>query len=245
MYLLSLDTCYSQGSLSLFKDKKIIDSSNWGEEHNHSEILSFKFQALLKKNNIDLKKISQILVSHGPGSFTGIRVGLNFAKSIAYANSAELFLSLSFRSFINIEALSSFPKTKFVVMNNAFKNQIFVCFYQLNDDGQIVEKMLPHSVRPAELEMLLKNENQVHFAGNGFETYADHWSEEFKNKALIKNLKNFNPSENQASIMFAYDYCLNFEKTDSLTARPLYLRGSEAEEKLISGELKKHTERKL
>ena len=54
-------------------------------EYSHSIYTVPMIEALLNENNFDINEISKIIVVNGPGSFTGIRVGLSIAKTLAYA----------------------------------------------------------------------------------------------------------------------------------------------------------------
>ncbi|MEM7646756.1 MAG: tRNA (adenosine(37)-N6)-threonylcarbamoyltransferase complex dimerization subunit type 1 TsaB, partial [Pseudomonadota bacterium] len=82
---LAIDTCSPQGSLCLFDDHSLIATEDWEKEGSHSEEITIRFQKILSENNRNLSEISKLYCVVGPGSFTGIRVGINFAKTIAYA----------------------------------------------------------------------------------------------------------------------------------------------------------------
>lgn len=54
-------------------------------EYAHSVYTMPMIEDLFKENNLDIKDLDKIIVVNGPGSFTGIRIGLSIAKTIAYA----------------------------------------------------------------------------------------------------------------------------------------------------------------
>lgn len=70
--------------IKLKKDKKVIDSLT--KEHEYgSQILLPLIDQLLRKNNLDYKDLTKIEVETGPGSFTGLRVGISVANALAFA----------------------------------------------------------------------------------------------------------------------------------------------------------------
>ena len=83
MYTLFIDTHYTRLQLVLFKDGKVFDE-RIKREGKHSECLVPLLQDLLEKNEITFKELSGIMVVNGPGSFTGVRIGVVVAKMISY-----------------------------------------------------------------------------------------------------------------------------------------------------------------
>jgi tRNA threonylcarbamoyladenosine biosynthesis protein TsaB len=241
--LLSIDTSSPIGGLSLFKNQKLVAETFWGTEKSHSETLTQEFQNLINKFGFASSEISEVLCAHGPGSFTGLRVGLNFAKSISYVNKLQLILTPSYRSYLD-PTNNSDENLKTIVLLNAFKNQIFLAEYMFSDQ-KISEILWPTIITPEEIMIRYKNESQIQILGDGFETYESLFDENFKKKCIFANLKNINPSLRQAELYFKYDHCLKFTKVDPLLAEPLYIKKSEAEENLNRGQLKRHTQRKL
>lgn len=246
--ILSVDTSSSLGGLSLFKDFQLVDEIHWGKEKTHSEFLTFNFSFLLEKNSIDITDIGSIICSHGPGSFTGLRVALNFSKALSYANSIDLYLSPSFRSYIDPEFLRSKPDLRFLVLINAYNNQIYVAEYSVLD-SKIVEKIVPETKTPKELSSIYENSTQIIVFGDGYLTYSDDFSEAFIKVVTPQEETRINSSINHVKLLnrdfFSYDNGLELIKSDPLTAEPLYIKKSEAEEKLNLGQLRRHSQRKL
>ena len=83
--ILAIETSSSICSVSLFKNKKNIDVLENDTDRKHAEVLPGFVISLLENNQLKIKNIDAIAVSIGPGSFTGLRVGLSFAKGLAYA----------------------------------------------------------------------------------------------------------------------------------------------------------------
>lgn len=239
--LLSVDTSFQTGGLALFKNKKLVFEASWDKDIPHSEILTVKFLELLKESKIESSEISEIICANGPGSFTGLRVGINFAKTIAYTNKIDLILSSSFRSLIDLEVIKNNPTTDHVVLVNAYKNQVFRADYHFHN-GKLKEILFDLTIQPQNLNIEF---TKFLVWGDGFDVYQNQISESIKQNAIQQKLEKYNPAIRQAELFFNYDHCLKFLKIDPLSAEPLYLKKSEAEENLSNGVLKKHTQRKL
>ncbi len=89
--LLALRTGSSKTSLALIKNKKVLIESSWESDNDEAEKLMPNLQALLKKSRAKFSDIDQVLVIKGPGSFTGLRIGVTVANTISYLNNCELF----------------------------------------------------------------------------------------------------------------------------------------------------------
>lgn len=85
MISLFIDTCTSNLILAVCKDKQVIKKIVQKNDTNLSTNFTFFVDQLLKQCNLTVKDINKIFVSVGPGSFTGIRIGLTFAKVFAWS----------------------------------------------------------------------------------------------------------------------------------------------------------------
>lgn len=245
--LLSVDTSYKIGGLALFNQKNLVLDEMWEEDVSHSEILTLKFAEMLTQAQIEPQSIKTVLCASGPGSFTGLRVGMNFSKTLAYSNKISLTLTSSFRSIFDLEIVKKHPEQKHIVLMNAYKNQVFRADYQwLNQT--LIEQISSETQNPK--TMVCPNESYSVW-GDGFEIYKELIREDTKKMAQVRSItspssKSFlNPAVRQAELYFNYDYCLKFPNIDPLVAEPLYFKKSEAEENLSRGFLKKHTQRIL
>lgn len=70
--------------VSLKKDRKVLETLTEDREYG-SQVLLPMIEKLLKNNDLDFKDLQGIEVETGPGSFTGIRVGVSVANSLAYS----------------------------------------------------------------------------------------------------------------------------------------------------------------
>ena len=101
MISLFLDTCNKNIVIGLLEDNKLIDKTVYINDNNLSEKLLPSIKELLDKNNIKVNNLNRIYVSVGPGSFTGIRIGLTVAKVMAWS------LKIDIIPISSLEAIAS------------------------------------------------------------------------------------------------------------------------------------------
>ncbi|WP_010251999.1 tRNA (adenosine(37)-N6)-threonylcarbamoyltransferase complex dimerization subunit type 1 TsaB, partial [Myroides injenensis] len=83
--ILNVETATKNCSVSLASDGKLIAIKEIAEENfSHAEKLHVFIEELLKENNIDFKHLNAIAISQGPGSYTGLRIGVSSVKGLCY-----------------------------------------------------------------------------------------------------------------------------------------------------------------
>lgn len=84
MISLFLDTCVTKITVYLCKDDKIITKYIDDNKNDLSEKLLPIINKILEENNFEINDVDRIIVSNGPGSFTGVRIGVTVAKVLAW-----------------------------------------------------------------------------------------------------------------------------------------------------------------
>ncbi len=84
MYTLFLDTHDQEVVVVLYKDKNIIEVVNKVSGYQHSQVALPTIKEVLEKEGIVPQDLKQIIVVVGPGSFTGVRIAVTIAKTMAY-----------------------------------------------------------------------------------------------------------------------------------------------------------------
>ena len=99
MYTLFIDTHDELITVALYKeyDLKIKTQESF---MSHAVYLVPMIESLLKENNLTVKDICDIVAVNGPGSFTGLRIGLSVAKTMAYSLSVPIYLISSLTSYL-------------------------------------------------------------------------------------------------------------------------------------------------
>lgn len=90
MILLAIDTSSELSGLALCHDHTILAQIQWASARRHSEQLLPQLDALCRLANITPPQITTVAVSLGPGSWSGVRVGISMAKGLALANDAHI-----------------------------------------------------------------------------------------------------------------------------------------------------------
>lgn len=91
MFEILIDTSNTELNVGLSKDKVLIDKISYEAWQRQSELLIVEVDKILSRNNVDRKDIDAVVVGIGPGSYTGVRIGLTVAKTIAYATKCDLY----------------------------------------------------------------------------------------------------------------------------------------------------------
>jgi tRNA threonylcarbamoyladenosine biosynthesis protein TsaB len=94
MYILTIRSDKPEAELGLFNDKDKLDYEIWQAHRELSSTIHVKIKDLLDKQSLDLKDLGGIVVYRGPGSFTGLRIGIAVANALAYGLSVPIVGSL-------------------------------------------------------------------------------------------------------------------------------------------------------
>ena len=95
MYQLLLDSSNKYLSVGLSKDGKVVDKIFYEAWQRQSEMMVTEVDNILKRNNIDKSELNGVVVGVGPGSYTGVRIGVTIAKTIAYVLKIKLYAKSS------------------------------------------------------------------------------------------------------------------------------------------------------
>ena len=90
-YILNLETSSKNCSVSLLKGEKIVNTIEQEDDnYRHSELLTSFIDQILSKEKISIQNLSAVSVSKGPGSFTGLRIGLSVAKGLCFPHNIPI-----------------------------------------------------------------------------------------------------------------------------------------------------------
>ena len=84
--ILCIETATTNCSVALSVDGKVIAlKEDYNNKYSHAERLHIYIEEILQKNNISKEQLDAIAVSKGPGSYTGLRIGVSAAKGLCFA----------------------------------------------------------------------------------------------------------------------------------------------------------------
>jgi tRNA threonylcarbamoyladenosine biosynthesis protein TsaB len=245
MIILGIDTATAAASVALVEDGNLIAEeiqSNSGKlstgtvaqpRGNHAEIVLPLIQSILTKARVAVADLSGIAVSIGPGSFTGLRVGLATAKGIAY----ECGLPLVGVSTLHANA-ARVPNFDGMICSllDARKNEVYFALFR--HDGQGLERLTEDAMSSIDGALdQLRNSNRASgssllFIGDGATTYEKFLIRDFAASAQIFAGKG--NSSMAAQVARLAEGRFRTHRTDDLALlAPVYLRPTQAESKRI------------
>ena len=83
--ILAIKTDQPEAELYLYKDQKLVAEYSWLAGRELSSSLMIQIEKFLNNNDVEIKNLNAMIVYEGPGSFTGLRIGITVANSIAYS----------------------------------------------------------------------------------------------------------------------------------------------------------------
>ncbi|WP_297597003.1 tRNA (adenosine(37)-N6)-threonylcarbamoyltransferase complex dimerization subunit type 1 TsaB [uncultured Cetobacterium sp.] len=217
MLILAIDTSTSIGTLALYDSKNgVVGEITLNVKQNHSAITMTTLDTLLNLTGTEKKEIDKVAVSTGPGSFTGIRIGVGLAKGLAYA----LKKPIAGINELDLLAHMYTGDKKVVAMLDARKERVFCGVYRRENETFILEG----EYMAEELEKILENiVEETVFVGDGAFIYKELIKNKIGEKAIfIPNSLNIS----RASLLAE----LAVDKEDNLfTLEPYYVTKSQAE----------------
>ena len=149
--ILAIETSGELCSVSLSFDINKFDERNILMKHIHSEKLIPMIDEILSSNKVSTKDLDCIAVSVGPGSFTGLRIGMTAAKGIAFASKLPIVPVPSFDALSLEIAEYLIPNTKFSIAINANIEECYFAKYE-SKEGVILQLEESQLVKKNELD---------------------------------------------------------------------------------------------
>ncbi|MBM6807913.1 tRNA (adenosine(37)-N6)-threonylcarbamoyltransferase complex dimerization subunit type 1 TsaB [Faecalicoccus pleomorphus] len=103
MISLCMDSAYKQLVLGLYKDKELLAGISLEAFKKQSETIFVELNRLLKETNLDYKDIDRVIITKGPGSYTGIRIAMTIAKVLCSQMHKELYTISTMQLYAGIE----------------------------------------------------------------------------------------------------------------------------------------------
>lgn len=202
MNILAIDTAGPYLSVALAKNDKVIAQYKSKSQRSHSDELAPSVGKLLKKTKIKPKDIDLYALSIGPGSFTGLRIGVAFIKGM------NLFFNKPVVAVPTLDAMASMVDVEIVCpIVDAKRQNVYTAIYQgsgCRGQGTGYRRIIKYSVIPiAEILEKLKKEKSVMFTGDGVDVYKDVVAKALGKKAIFTDKKKwYTAADNIAKIGF-------------------------------------------
>jgi len=203
---LFIDTSLSNLIIAIVKDNKILASKNLFLVKNHSEHATEEIKKSFQEASLTFNDIDQIMVVNGPGSFTGLRIGVTIAKTMAFLLNKEIIPVNS----LTMRALNLDSKIKATIID-ARRDAVYAAIYDEN---------MNEILKPEYIEL---------------QTFKDVYNKQDQDKKImtpnIDLYQELNPIKDNLNILKIVEYYKNHKGTNHHNLNPDYHKKTEAEEK--------------
>ena len=222
MNILAIDTSTMISTVTIANDSEILGDFNVNQQKTHSESLVPMIETLLELLGMEFKDIDEFVISKGPGSFTGLRIGMTIAKTLAQVNDKKL---IPISTLLALANNSSSDNLK-VPMLDARGNRVYGAVYD-KDFNEIIKEDL-YTIEDFS-EMVNGLDEEIELIGDISLKYEDLFE---KAKVLPINFRN---TIGKSLIKLALE---NKNDYDLYQLVPNYLRKSQAERELLRNDQK-------
>lgn len=140
-YLLHIETATKVCSVALSKEGKLVQLQEIADDqYSHGEQLTLLIQKVIDQEGIKISDLNAVSVSAGPGSYTGLRIGVSTAKGLCYALSIPLISIDTLTSMAQDESLKDGNKT-ICSMIDARRMEVFSALF--NSEGECIKLASP------------------------------------------------------------------------------------------------------
>lgn len=226
MRLLAVETSTLTGAVALLETGGVVAESRVSVAVTHGERLMAAIDGVLRSARWELADVDAFAVAHGPGSFTGLRIGLSTVKGLAFATGKPVV------GVGTLDALAwRLPYCAYPVcpVLDARKNEVYAALYRTRD-GRLDLLEAPRAVAPAALaeELRTATDGPVVFVGDAVGTFAPVFRDILGPRACLAPADLRGPSAVTVGELAGWALDRG-EAADLASLVPLYLRPSEAE----------------
>lgn len=238
--ILAIETATGCGSVSLTRgginDFHLLAECTSQPDITHSRRLLGSVEWLMNGAGVHWDDLDAVGISSGPGSFTGLRIGMAAAKAIAMATNSRL---VGVPTLDALACCTGMRNRLLCCLLDARKQQVYAGFYRTDADGRPVQMTAPLVVNP---EQLLEGVDEpVMLVGPGALAYQDC----FRNCKQVDLVQDYLTLPRAMFVgLLAGEKLRKGEILDPLTAAPMYVRAPEAEMNLKRKLLEKTREKK-
>ena len=225
MKILGIDTSTMAANVAVLEDDKLICEYTINTKKTHSQKLMPMIENMLKLSDLEIKDIDAIAICVGPGSFTGLRIGMATAKAMAHVNNIPL---IGVNSLEILGTNMDLCNRKICSILDAQRNQVYMNKYILEDNK--IKELEEISIKPIDelLEELSSSDEQWVLVGEAV----------YKYKEKIESISNITIPSPANNITKASSLCLvgrdkmlaNEDVYNCYDINPMYIRQSQAEE---------------
>lgn len=224
--ILAIDTATPATSLAItrgtIKDGEVLASLGLSSNVTHSRRLLASIDWLMAEVDINWTDLDGIGVSLGPGSFTGLRIGMATAKGLAMAAGLRLI------GVSTLDSLAAKCVSRRLICSvlDARKKEVYAGFYRIGHDGKMAN--LGAIVAKSPQDLAVQIDEPVLMVGDGAVLYRELFQELIGENLQLAPATLNEPCATSLGLLSG-ELCIRGEVLDIDTAVPLYVRSSDAE----------------
>ncbi len=225
--MLALDTCDSRGSIAFLRDKDVLKVVAHETDEDYSSWLLRSVAQILQSAGVSIEQVEVYAVASGPGSFTGLRIGLTTVKAWSEVYGRPI------AAVSRLEALASQAEERaeaVAVFVNAYREQVFGALYRRRGEKweRVEDEMVVAPGKFVEWVSERAGAERVAWVSPDPEhiTYQENWREREKRGEKVQSV-----SALLAPVIgrIGYERVLENRLTNALTLDANYVRRSDAE----------------
>jgi len=226
--ILAIDTSTDTGSIAITDDEDILAESIFNVGRTHSETLIPSFQEMLEKTQLDIKDLDLLALTLGPGSFTGVRIGVSTIKGFALA------LEKPVAGVSTLEALASnfpFSSLPIVPLFDARRGEIYSAMFKW--EGGLLKRLSEDGAVSPE-DAIKEIKTKTIFVGEGLVKYGQMIKDTLGDNAVFAPRATWYVRASNVAALGLKSYKAG-GGLDLATFTPSYRRKSEAEIQMEKG----------
>lgn len=227
MKILGLDTSTMMTTCAVMEDDILLGEFSLSLDMSHSESLVPMIKELMENLGMKIADMDGFAVSTGPGSFTGLRIGLATAKAFAHVTEKPIV------GVSSLEALADnfYGHSVVVPMMDARRDRVFSAIYTM-EQGEWKALLKPNAIEVTSLiDIINDNYGKAILLGDGATKYKKEFREKLGEKALFAP-GNLNLTRASSVCRLGMVKLLRGQYDDMFSLAPEYLRDSQAQRML-------------
>jgi tRNA threonylcarbamoyladenosine biosynthesis protein TsaB len=141
-WIVCLETATKSCSVALARDGYLVAvKEEVTEQYSHSEQLTVFIEQLLQQEGLKASDLDAIAVSSGPGSYTGLRIGVSTAKGLCYASDVPL-IAVSTLDALAQAMKDKYPEAQLCPMLDARRMEVYCALYSKSQVSPVVAKII-------------------------------------------------------------------------------------------------------
>lgn len=223
MIILGLDTSGPACSAAVSKDGVLLQETVMNTALTHSETLMPQVESVLENAGISVKDVDLIAVIAGPGSFTGVRIGVCAARALAHAAEKRV---LRVNALHALAAGAAYVKGVVCPILDARRQQVYCAAFRYEGKDEPVRIMEDAAIPLTELIERLPQNEEIYFTGDGVSVHRETIKQLLGERARFAPL---NACTLRASSACAIAERSAHEAVSAFEVTPIYLRLPQAE----------------